>query len=31
MYVYGPRPDIKPKYEKNIFDDFLSVDVWQKL
>ena len=26
-----PRPDIKTKYEKYFFGDFLSADFWQKL
>ena len=27
----SPRPDIKTKYEKYFFGDFLSADFWQKL
>ena len=27
----SPRPDIKMKYEKNFFGDFLSANFWQKL
>ena len=27
----SPRPDIKMKYEKYFFGDFLSPDFWQKL
>ena len=27
----APRPDIKTKYEKYFFGDFLSADFWQKL
>ena len=27
----SPRPDIKTKYEKYFFGDFLSPDFWQKL
>ena len=26
-----PRPDIKTKYKKDFFGDFLLADFWQKL